>query len=251
MTDAAAATEAPPRRGVPRLVLFLGLIAAVVVALWVLPVDQWLKDFLAWVEGAGVWGPVLLAAAYIPATVLMIPGSVLTLGSGFAFGVVLGTVVVSIGSVLGSSTAFLLGRTLMRDWVAKQLDARPRLKAIDDAVAKDGFRIALLIRLSPAFPYNLMGYVFGVTRISFKDHFFASWIGMLPGTILYVYIGCAGRHLAEAATGTGPAKGAGYWVVWAGGLLATILVTVYVTKIARKAIREAVPDAIEEEPTHA
>jgi uncharacterized membrane protein YdjX (TVP38/TMEM64 family) len=227
---------------IPRAWILGGLLLLIGVALFLLPIEDLLRAFLAWIERAGSWGPVLLAAAYIPATVLLIPGSLLTLGAGFAFGLVLGTIIVSVGSVLGSCAAFVLGRTLLRGWVEKQLDARPRLRAIDEAVARDGFKIALLIRLSPAFPYSLLGYVFGVTRISFRDHLFASWIGMLPGTILYVYLGCAGRHVADAAAGTAPAHGLGYWIVWIAGLLATLAGTVYITRVARRAIRSAAPE---------
>jgi uncharacterized membrane protein YdjX (TVP38/TMEM64 family) len=224
----------------PRLWITLGLATLIGALLFFLPIREWTQVFLDWVEAAGAWGPVLLALAYIPATLLFIPGTLLTLGAGFAYELLLGTAIVSAGSVLGSSAAFVLGRTLMRDWVGRQIAARPRLRAIDEAIAKDGFKVTLLIRLSPAFPYNLMGYVFGVTRVSFRDHFFASWIGMLPGTILYVYLGCAARQLADpdmADQGPHPA-------FFVGGLLLTAAVTIYITAFARRAIRAAVPDSL-------
>lgn len=224
-----------------RRILVLSCLALLVAAAAVLlPVREFTRSFVTWIEGTGAWGPVLLAAAYIPATVLFIPGTILTLAAGFAYEIVLGTAIVSVGSVLGSSAAFLLGRTLMRDWVARKMEARPRLKAIDEAVAREGFRVTLLIRLSPAFPYNLMGYVFGVTRVRFRDHFFASWIGMLPGTVLYVYLGCAARRLADpdlAAEGPHPA-------FFVGGLILSLVVTVYVARMAQRAIRNAVPASL-------
>jgi uncharacterized membrane protein YdjX (TVP38/TMEM64 family) len=225
-----------------RLWIALLLAIGLLVAMRLLPVQEPLQAFLGWVEETGAWGPVLLALAYIPATVFMVPGTLLSLGAGFAYGVALGTATVSVGSTLGTTAAFLLGRTLMRGWVTDQLQAHPRLKAVDEAVAKQGFKLVFLIRLSPAFPYNLMGYVFGVTRVKFWDHLLASWAGMLPGTILYVYLGSGGRHLAEAAAGRAPERGPGDWLLWGGGLLVTLLVTIYVTRVARRAVREAVPE---------
>lgn len=223
-------------------ILALALVIAVLLAAWLLPVDAALGEFLTWIEDAGAWGPVVLTAAWVPASVFLLPGTLITLGAGFAFGLAIGVLSVSIGSALGAAVTFLLGRTLMRGWVASKLETRPRLAAIDEAVAQRGFRITLLIRLSPAFPYNLLGYVFGATRVSFRDHFFASWIGMLPATVLYVYIGCAGRHLTEAAAGRAPRQDLLQWFLWGAGFVATVIVTVLVTRIATRAVREALPD---------
>lgn len=224
-----------------RPLLALLAIVGLTIAVICLPVGDWMRGFLEWLSGIGFWGPLVLAAAYIPLTVLMIPGSIPTLGAGFAFGVLWGVVAVSIGSVLGSSAAFLIGRYLARDWVQERIADKPRLRAIDDAVGQEGFKICLLIRLSPAFPYNLMGYVFGGTRIRFRDHFFASWAGMLPGTILYVYLGSTARSLTDAAAGMQADGGALRWILLGVGLVLTIVVTVYVTRIAKRSIARLVP----------
>jgi len=226
-----------------RLWIAVLLAAGVLLAVRLLPIQAFLQTLLAEIEEAGAWGPLLLALAYIPATIFLVPGALLSLGAGFAFGVALGTATVSVGSTLGTTAAFLLGRTLLRGWVTGQLAERPRLKAVDGAVARQGFKIVLLIRLSPAFPYNLMGYVFGVTRVRFRDHMLASWLGMLPGTILYVTLGSGGRHLAEAAA-DGPHEGPGHWIVFSLGLLATLLGAAYVSRVARRAIRETIPDTL-------
>lgn len=159
----------------------------------------------------------------------------LTLGSGVLFGVVGGSICVSIGSVLGASCAFLIGRYLTRDWVSKQIEGNQKFKAIDLAVAQEGWKIVLLTRLSPIFPFNLLNYAFGVTQVSFKDYFFASWIGMIPGTIMYVYIGSLAGSLAALGS-QGRSRTAAEWALYGIGLLATIALTVYVTRIAKKAL---------------
>jgi uncharacterized membrane protein YdjX (TVP38/TMEM64 family) len=217
--------------------LVLGSVAALVL----LARSDAASSFLEWIPTLGAWGPVIVAAAYVPATILFLPGSVLTLGAGFLFGVVHGTVAVSIGSTLGSAASFLLGRTLLRSWVEAKVERNPKFRAIDRAVAENGFKVVLLTRLSPVFPYNLLGYAFGVTRVGFRDYVIASWLGMLPGTVTYVYLGSALRSVSEVLSGKvegGPAREA----LFALGLIATIAVTAVVTRAARRAIREAAPE---------
>ncbi len=164
-----------------------------------------LASFLEWVQGIGPWGAVLFAAAYVPAAVLFVPGSLLTLGAGFVFGLAKGTVIVSLGSTAGAAAAFLVARSLAHDWVARRIARRPTLAAIGRAVETEGFKIVLLTRLSPVLPFNLLNYAFGLTAVPFRTYVLASWIGMLPGTIMYVYLGSAAKSLADAAVGRGAA----------------------------------------------
>jgi uncharacterized membrane protein YdjX (TVP38/TMEM64 family) len=204
-----------------------------------LPVKAWLVSLLEWTQGLGVWGPVFVAAFYIVACVLFLPGSVLTLGTGFIFKLLVGTITVSIGSTIGACVAFLVGRTIGRNWIATRVAANPKFAAIDNAVGRQGFKIVLLTRLSPIFPFNLLNYAFGLTKVSIGKYALASWIGMFPGTLMYVYFGAGLRSLADAATGkveTGIAGRVFFWF----GLAATIAVTVFVTHIARKALKQAV-----------
>jgi uncharacterized membrane protein YdjX (TVP38/TMEM64 family) len=222
--------------------LFLAaLLAAALAALVFLPVNEYLRRFLAWVEGLGPWGLVVLAAAYTPACLLCIPGSLLTLGGGLLFGVLRGTVAISLGSTVGASAAFLAGRWLLRGLLEEKFANSPRFQALDRAVAERGFKIVLLTRLSPVIPFNLLNYAYGLTRVRFGDYVLASWIGMLPGTVMYVYLGSTARELAELVSG----KPQGGWAAKAwflAGLLVTVLVTVYVTRVARQALREAMGD---------
>lgn len=202
-------------------------------------VQELLKTSLDWVAGLGTWGPFIFIAIYIVACVLFIPGSILTLGAGVLFGVVKGSAIVSVAATLGASCAFLVGRYFAREWVANKIDGNPRFKAIDEAVAREGWKIVGLVRLSPIFPFNLLNYAFGLTQVSLRDYFFASWIGMMPGTVMYVYIGSLAGDLARLGAGERDRTGA-EWALYVVGLIATVAVTVYVTKLARKALEKKV-----------
>jgi uncharacterized membrane protein YdjX (TVP38/TMEM64 family) len=226
-------------------IAIVSIAAAGALAVLMLPVEDTVTRFLRWVDGLGAWGPGLVAAAYVPATVFFVPGSLLTLGAGALFGVLVGTVVVSLGSTLGSTAAFVVGRFLARDWVASRVAGNARFAALDAAVGRQGFKIVLLTRLSPVFPYNMLGYMYGITDVKLRDYVLASWIGMLPGTVLYVYLGALAGTVAKVATGGAPEAeqaDALRWILYGIGLLATIAVTLVITRVAAKAMREAVPD---------
>lgn len=224
-----------------RIVIATLLVAAVGVALAVLPVKDLLAGLLDRIESVGPWGPVLLAGIYAVACVLFVPGSILTLGAGFLFGVVYGTIAVSVGSVLGATGAFLVGRTLLRTTIEKRIAAYPRFQAIDRAVGEQGFKIVLLVRLSPIFPFNLLNYAFGLTNVRPWQYVLASWIGMLPGTVMYVYLGSALKSLAEVAAGA-PEGGTPQTVFFVAGLVMTVIATVVITRVARRALHEAVAE---------
>jgi uncharacterized membrane protein YdjX (TVP38/TMEM64 family) len=199
-----------------------------------------LASFLDWVHGIGPWGAVLFAAAYVPAAVLLVPGSLLTLGAGFVFGLAKGTAIVSLGSTAGAAAAFVVGRSLAHDWVIRRMADRPKLAAIGHAVESEGFKVVLLTRLSPVLPFNLLNYAFGLTGVPLRTYVLASWIGMLPGTIMYVYLGSAANSLAALLAGETP-QSAGQQVLFAVGLTATVAVVIIVTRTARRRLNEIVP----------
>jgi len=205
-----------------------------------LPVKDWFIRGLEWTQGLGVWGPIFVIVFYIMACVLLLPGSILTLGAGFIFKVIIGTLTISIGSTLGACAAFLVGRTVARKWIAGKVAQNPKFAAIGEAVAQQGFKIVLLTRLSPVFPFNMLNYAFGLTKISFWKYALASWIGMISGTVMYVYFGAGMHSLADVAAGQVEKGAAGRIFFWF-GLLATIVVTAFVTRIARNALKQAVP----------
>lgn len=225
--------------GARKGLVFLAILVALVVAGTQLPVKDWFVAALGWIDGLGAAGPVVVAVLYVVACVLFLPGSILTLGAGFLFGVPLGVATVSIGSTLGACAAFLVGRFMAREAVASRISANAKFAAIDDAVGREGFKIVFLTRLTPLLPFNLLNYAFGLTKVRFGAYALASWIGMIPGTIMYVYLGGAAGSLAQVAAGNRE-KTAGEQVLFFVGLAVTVLVATLVTRVAKKALDEAV-----------
>jgi uncharacterized membrane protein YdjX (TVP38/TMEM64 family) len=208
----------------------------------VLDVQPLLRDALDLISSLGPWGGLVFIVLYILATVLFLPGFILTLAAGVLFGVIWGSVAVSVGSITGATLAFLIGRYLAREWVAKRIEGNEKFGAIDQAVANEGWKIVGLVRLSPVFPFNLLNYAFGITKVSLRDYFLASWIGMLPATVMYVYVGSLAGDLATLGSEE-RSRPPGEWGLYVIGLAATIVLTVYITRIARKAIQKKVSQA--------
>jgi uncharacterized membrane protein YdjX (TVP38/TMEM64 family) len=226
--------------GIKPILALLAIVGILIVARS-LDVQVHLIAALEQIQDLGAWGVVLFALLYTLAAVLLLPGVILTLGAGAVFGVVKGAILVSCSATLAATAAFFVGRYLARDWVVKRIEANPRFKAIDEAVAGEGWKIVGLTRLSPAFPFNLLNYAFGVTRVSPRDYILASWIGMMPGTLMYVYIGSLAGDLATLGTG-GRVRTPAEWALSVVGLLATVAVTVYVTRLARAALKKRIAD---------
>ncbi len=178
----------------------------------------------------------LFVAVYVLAAVLVVPGSILTLAAGFLFGLPLGVALTSAGSVLGAAAAFALGRFVARDWVAQRVATRPRFRALDAAMRHDGFPIVLLARLSPLIPYNLLNYGLSITAARFRDYLLATWLGMLPVIVLYVYTGSLAKSLTTLTSGDLPASWA--HAVPAIGFAATPALTVLITRRATRILRE-------------
>jgi uncharacterized membrane protein YdjX (TVP38/TMEM64 family) len=194
-------------------------------------------EMLDWIESQGAGGAAMFVVFYVAATVFAFPASLLTLGAGAVYGLALGFALVSLGSTVGATLAFLLARYVARDWIARRIAQHPKFKALDEGVAEEGWKIVLLTRLSPAFPFNLQNYGYGLTGIPAMHYVFASWIGMIPGTLMYVYLGHAAGSLA-AASSTSVERSPAQWSLLALGLLATLAVTVLVTRLARRKLAE-------------
>ena len=199
-----------------------------------------LRDALQKIDDLGAIAPIAFMLIYTVATVAFLPGSVLTLGAGILFGIAKGSVYVFFGATIGATLAFLVGRYVARGWVSKKIAGNEKFSAIDRAVGKEGFKIVLLTRLSPIFPFNLLNYGMGVTGVSLKDYVLAS-VGMIPGTVMYVYIGSLIGDLAQIGSETQPdANPIAQWAIRILGFAATVGVTLYVTKIARQALDESI-----------
>lgn len=223
------------------VLLVLGAVAAAIVVRF--PVAEWAVALVAWIRNAGVSGAFVFAVVYIAATVAMLPGSLLTLGAGLAYGPVIGTALVSPVSVAAATCAFLLGRTAARQWIARRVASAPRFAAVDRAVGREGFRIVLLLRLSPLFPFTLLNYALGLTRVRLRDFVIASWVGMLPGTVLYVYLGSLLTSATELAAGAVRTDSSATRALYWGGLAATVAAAWLVTRTARRALRRSLRDA--------
>jgi len=221
-------------RSTGRLVLALALAVALVAAGWILPFRGWVDALAAWLSGLGIAGLVLYAAVYASLAVLLFPVALMTVAAGYFFGLLPGVAAVSAGSTAGAAAAFLIGRHLARDRVARAAARSPRFAAVDRAVGEKGGRIVFLLRLSPLIPYVLSNYFYGITSVPFTHYVLASWVGMLPLTFLYASLGVAARRAADG--GTADVSGAAPWIVFAVGAAITLAAGVYVKRLARRAV---------------
>ncbi len=226
------------RAGLIKGVSIALIIVSLLVLIRALPVDRAIDLVKSKADGLGFWGPLALGAAYVVAALAFFPGSALTLTAGAVFGLAWGTVTVSLASTTAAAMAFLIARHLARDKVARQAQRFPKFEAIDRAIGDGGWKIIAMLRLSPAVPFSLGNYLFGLTAIRFWPYVLASWLFMLPGTFMYVYLGHIGTEGLRSAAGAQRGKTPGEWALLAVGLMATIAVTVYVTRLARKTLRQ-------------
>ena len=225
-------------RNYAKIAALVLIVAALMVAARMLPLAEWLKVFNGWVQGLGPAGLLIYSLVYALAAVLLLPGSILTLAAGAAFGLLPGFGSVLLGATAGAALAFLVSRHLARRRVESWIETKPRFVAVDKAVAKEGWKIVFLTRLSPIFPFNFQNYAYGLTKISFWHYTLASLVGMIPGAFMYVYIGSLGRSSLEAAAGDESVETL-QLILQIVGLAATVLVTIFITRIAAKALKEA------------
>lgn len=217
------------------IALGLGLVA-LSVAVSFLPIGEWVKTFTNWIRGLGVAGAFIFIGVYGVASVLFLPGAVFTIAAGLVYGIVGGTAVALAGATLGAGLAFLVARYVARSRIKKFAQQNKRFGAIDDAVGRQGWKIVGLLRLSPLIPFNVSNYFYGLTSISFWPYLLVSCIGMLPGTLLYAYLGAIGQAgLSGGKKGHSPLE----WTFLGIGLLATIAVTVFVSRVAKKALQKS------------
>jgi uncharacterized membrane protein YdjX (TVP38/TMEM64 family) len=242
MDTATARSEEVPAR-LPWAKIAIGAVALIGLVALGRTAGQYVQVFAQWVDGLGVWGPLVFVVGYALAVVAFVPASLLTLAAGAIFGIGAGTAYVFVAAVIGSSLAFLVSRYVARQGIERRLAGNRKFAAIDRAVGRQGRRIVFLLRLSPAFPFNLLNYGLGLTSVRFADYLVAS-LGMLPGTLLFVYSGKAAGDVAALAGGAASAKDVSHYVLLGVGLLATAVVTVLVTRIARRALVEATGETV-------
>lgn len=220
-----------------KLLLFLLALAALLSAVLLLPVTDWLRELLQWAQNNPQTAWLVFILLYIISAMLMLPTILLTLAAGAMFGVVAGSMLVSVASLFGALAAFGAGRTIARSQMQRLVGRYPKFAALERAIRKKGFLMVLLIRLSPLFPFVLLNYMFSVSSIRWRDYAAATWLGMLPAIVLYVSIGAAASNLAAIFSGEAVAGGTGQWIFIA-GLLVTVVIIVVITRIAGKALKE-------------
>ncbi len=204
---------------------------------WFLPVRDWTIALAERIRGAGATGVFIFIAVYVVAEVALVPGSLLTMAAGFAYGPIAGLFVASPASVLAATTAFLLGRTVLRGWVQKKIARSPKTRALDRAIGRNSFKLILLLRLSPLVPFNLLNYVLGLSDVPLGRYVAASFIGMLPGTWLYLYLGSLATTAAELSNASREGR-VQRIVLTVAGLVATVLAIVFITRAAKRALEE-------------
>ena len=202
--------------------------------------QQQLVDLLQWIEGLGIIAPIVFIITYIIITVAFLPASVVTLGAGAVFGVVQGSIYVFIGAMLGATAAFLIGRFVARDWISKKVAGNKFFNSLDSAIAEEGRKLVFLIRLSPAFPFNLLNYALGLTKVSLPDYVLGT-TGIIPGTIMYVYLGSLVKDVATLGTGDAPSNPIVTWIIRILIFVTIVAISLYIAKIAKKALNESVP----------
>jgi len=192
-----------------------------------------IEQSLAWLDGLGVWAPVAFIVIYVVAVLAFVPASILTLSAGILFGLVRGGVYVLTAAIISATLCFLISRHFGRRWIAHKLENHPRFKALDDAVAHQGWKIVALVRLGPGFPFSVSNYAFGLTRVPLWQYVIAS-LTMIPGTMMYVYFGTLIGDVSGIKKGAPLPTGLKLCIAGA-----AVLITIYITRFARRAIKAA------------
>ncbi|MBC8519943.1 MAG: TVP38/TMEM64 family protein [Gammaproteobacteria bacterium] len=179
-----------------KILLIIALVALLIMA-WQWRGDINQQQIELWIEQAGLWAPIFFIVLYAVATVLFVPGTVLTLAGGALFGPIFGALINLTGATIGATLAFLVSRYVASDWVEQK--AAGKMKKILEGVEEEGWRFVAFTRLVPLFPFNLLNYVLGLTKIPFLHYVVASWIFMLPACFAYTYLGYAGGEALKGS----------------------------------------------------
>jgi uncharacterized membrane protein YdjX (TVP38/TMEM64 family) len=220
-----------------RAFLVVLLLSAMAGSIFFLPIREWFSLFETYVYSLGAVAPIVYALGYAVLTVLLFPASIVTLAAGTLFGLKTGLLVVLVGANLGALCSFLLARTFLRERVIRWTASHPKFRFLDEAIGKQGFKMVLLCRLSPIFPFILLNYFLGLTAVRTVAYVCANLLGMVPAMFLFVYAGAAARATLESQP-TGPADLYQQILKYV-GLVATLVVFAAITRIARQALRDA------------
>ena len=214
--------------GLWRILILISVVAIIFVTARFLDLGDRIGDLRGWIESFGKWGILVFAALYIAGVVAALPGSAITATAGVIFGSVTGVILVSISSTAGAALSFLIARFFARDAVSKKLSKREAFHRLDTLIEKHGAVIVALTRLVPIFPFNILNYGFGLTKVNFRDYVFWSWLCMLPGTILYI--------VGADALSQGLMKG-DIPPGLIGAVLGILIILVFLARFAKKKLR--------------
>ena len=235
-----SAEQASRSNGHMKWIILAALIAIFAAAYVYLPISEWLTAFQDWVQGFGALGWAIFIAVYAITSFVLIPGSILTLGAGVAYGLWAFPLVVA-GAVLASAMSFLAARYVFHDRVQEKVAQYPRFKAVNEAIRDEGWKVVLLLRLSPALPFSLQNWFLGLMPVGFWPSQIATLFGIMPGTLLYVWIASLGGEAAAGGGGDTDTSLVRYAALGV-GLLATLIVTIVVTKKAQQKLKEFAVD---------
>jgi len=203
--------------------------------------SSWLEQSMLWIQQSGWIGWVWFVVLYALSCVFFLLGSVLSFGAGAVYGFWPATILVSLGSIVGAMANFLIARYLVRGWVEKKFSKSRKFRALNHAIAQDGWRILLLTRISPVLPHSLVSCAFGLSAMPFWKYMVISWIGFLPISAAYAYGGAIFGRAAKGGLHQGPHA----WAAYSVELIITLVITVWITRIAQKSLRTYAPEVSE------
>lgn len=223
------------RRGHLKWIVIAATVAIFASAYAFLPIGDWLHSFQTWVQAYGPVGWVIFVVVYALTAFFLIPASILSIGAGVAYGL-WGFPLVVIGASLGSALSFLAARYVFHDRVQEKITHYPRFRAVNEAIRDEGWKVVILLRLSPALPFSLQNWFLGLTPVGFWPSQIATFFGIMPGTLLYIWVSSLGGEAAAGnlSSDTSLAR----YLVLGLGLLATLVVTVVITRKAQQKLRE-------------
>ncbi len=231
------------KRFLPLLLLFFGIVALAVTQKALLL--SFLQTALEWIGRQGILAPVLFVLFFMVGTSLL-PMLALMMGGGLLFGIPWGVMYVSAGCTLSAALAFLIARNYSRDWAMKKIKKNFYLQVMDETVQKAGWKMVILTRLTPVFPFTLLNYTYGLSRIKFRDYILITWIGMLPGVFLNVYLGAVTGSLLGLKNRT---PSLAEWIGFAIGTIASLTATFYMIKLIRETVKRKSKSKTPQAPT--
>lgn len=229
--------QEPQRLSVAWAIAISTAAVVVILALLVhLNVHPYVLELFAWLDSIGMWGPLLFMLIYILIVVFVLPGILFTLGAGFLFGVVKGSIYIVLANTLGATIAFLIARHFLWTKASRYLLRQPKLKVLNDELMPKGWKIVLITRMVPFFPFKLSNYFFGLTRISLRGFVIGHMIGCWPLTINIVYIGSMAADLATLGTPEAAVRSPLEWAVYGAGFVLAALTGIYLARRASQVL---------------